>query len=105
MKNKYNILVVIHPTKYQDYDILALGSFHLLEQLFHKIEHSNFIKSSKFGGLPILILDTTDTLRDAISCIKCFKKDYPELQKGGVNLPPPCKSGKVGISEIQKVRK
>jgi len=74
--NKKNITFVIHPTPYSDFDILAIGSFHLLEQLSHKIEHSNLIKSSKFGGIPILILDTCDTLRDAMNCIKGCRKLY-----------------------------
>jgi hypothetical protein len=90
MKNKNNLMIVIHPTEYQDYDILALGLFHLLEQLSHKVEHSNLIKLSKFGGISILILDTCDTLRDAISCIKCFKKEYKDYL---TNPTRSCKNG------------
>ena len=77
IKNNFkNILFVIAPTEYHDYDILAIGAFHLLEQLFHKVEHSNLIKSSKFGGIPILVMDTCDILSQAKSCIKEYKELY-----------------------------
>lgn len=72
-------MFVINKTEFQDFDILALGSFPLLEQLFHKREHSNLIKSSKFGGIPLVIMDTTDTMRGALSCIKEYKKLYTTL--------------------------
>jgi hypothetical protein len=71
-----NITFVIHPTQYQDYDILAIGDCSLLRILIKKCEHSQLIKKSKFGGIPILILDTCDTLRESLSCIKHYKKLY-----------------------------
>uniref|UniRef100_A0A6M3LY33 Uncharacterized protein n=1 Tax=viral metagenome TaxID=1070528 RepID=A0A6M3LY33_9ZZZZ len=64
-RNLNNITLVIHPTPYQDYDILAIGSYHKLEQLSHKIEHSNLIKKSVFGGIPVLVIDTCNTISDA----------------------------------------
>jgi hypothetical protein len=84
MKNKKvnNITFVIHPTSYQDYDILAIGSFHLLEQLSHQNEYYHFIKKSKFGKIPILIIDTCDTMREAVGCIK----HYNELYKNTINV-------------------
>ena len=69
-RNLNNITFVIHPTEYQDYDILAIGSFHLLRQLALKVKHSNLIKKSKYGGIAILIIDTCDTIRDANHIIK-----------------------------------
>ena len=71
-----NITFVIHPTRYEDYDILAIGSLDLLRQLERKAKGSHLIKKSKFGGIPILILDTTDTLKCARNCIKECKELY-----------------------------
>mgnify|MGYP001578813755 FL=1 len=73
-KDKNNITVVIHPTPYNDYDILGLGDVTLLRHLSHKNEWFHLIKKSKYGGIPICILDTTDTLRDAMSCVKEYRK-------------------------------
>ena len=85
-----NIAIVIFPTPYSDYDIIGFGYYPLLRKLSHKVEHSNLIKLSKFGGISILILDTCDTLRDAISCIKCFKKEYKDYL---TNPTRSCKNG------------
>jgi len=75
--NHYNnITFIIRPTEYNDYDILIIGSYDLLKQLSRKIKHSNFIKKSKFGGIPILIVDTCDTLKNTKDCIKQYKKMY-----------------------------
>jgi hypothetical protein len=82
-----NIMFVIRPTEYQDFDILALGSFQLLRQLA-LIEKFRFhlIKKSKFGGIPCIICDTADTLRGALSILKQYKELYNDT------------SGKVGKS-------
>lgn len=76
-----NITFVIHPTEYSDYDCVAIGVFYLLEQLSHKEKHFHLIKKSKFGGIPILILDTCDTISQANHCIKEYRKLYSLLTK------------------------
>ena len=73
-KNKNNITVVIHPTPYNDYDILGLGDVTLLRQMSHKEKWFHLIKKSKYGGISILIMDTCDTLRGAMSCVKEYRK-------------------------------
>lgn len=70
------VTFVIHPTPYNDYDILAIGDSLQLCELNKKSKHSHLIKKSKFGGIPMLILDTCDTLRSAGSCIKEYKELY-----------------------------
>jgi hypothetical protein len=80
-RNKNNITYCIRPTEYEDFDLIGIGSYHLLVQLSHKIEHSHLIKKSKFGGIPILILDTCDTLRECLSCIKQYNNIKNEVQK------------------------
>lgn len=75
-KDKNNLTFVIHPTEYRDYNILAIGASYLLEQLSHKEKHFHLIKSSKFGGIPLIVMDTCDTLRDAKDCIKQYKELY-----------------------------
>ena len=75
-KNVNNIAFVIHPTIYQDYDILAIGDLALLRALSKKEKHFYFCKKSKFGDIPILVLDTTDTLTSAKNCIKEYRKLY-----------------------------
>jgi hypothetical protein len=74
MKNY--ITFVIHPTQYEDYDILGIGDCSLLLTLVKKDKYFHLIKKSKFGEIPILVMDTCDTLRDANSCIKRFKELY-----------------------------
>jgi hypothetical protein len=81
-KNVTSVTLVIHPTGYEDFDVLAIGDYKLLLTLVRETKHSQLIKSSKFGGIPILILDTCDTLRDAMNCIKQYRKLYAlELRK------------------------
>jgi hypothetical protein len=75
-RTKHKIALVIHPTQYEDYDILALGSFKILRQLALKHKHTNLIKSSVFGGIPILVLDTADTMRDAVKILKQHQETY-----------------------------
>ncbi len=72
---KEDITLMIHPTPYGGFDILAIGAYQKLEQLSHKIGHSHLIKSSKFGGIPILVMDTCDTLRGTLSCIKAYRTE------------------------------
>ena len=61
---------------YGDYDILAIGDCSLLATLAKKDKYFDLIKKSKFGNISILVLDTCDTLKDAINCIKKYKKLY-----------------------------
>lgn len=68
-----NITLVIHPTKYGGYDILAIGDISLLTEIARKEKYHHLIKKSKFGGIPILVMDTSDTLRGALSCIKEYR--------------------------------
>ena len=73
-KNTHNILVVINPTDFGDYDIIAIGDVTLLRQLSHKDRQAfHLIEHSQFGGISILILDTCNTLRDAKKVIKEYK--------------------------------
>lgn len=71
-----NLLFLINPTEWKDFDIIAVGSYELLKQLSRKRKYFYLVKRSKFGGIPILVMDTTDTLRGALSCIKEYKKEY-----------------------------
>jgi len=70
MKNLNNITFVIHPTDYGDFNIIGIGSFNLLRQLALKDKSFDLIKKSKFGGIPILVLDTCNKLKDANDIIK-----------------------------------
>ena len=79
-KNVKYITLMIHPTEHEDYDIVALGDLGLLTEFEKKNKYCQLIKKSKFGGIPILIIDTCDTLRDAKSCIKEYKSLYEKLQ-------------------------
>jgi len=76
---KNNITFVIHPTPYSDFDILCLGDYSLLTKLSKVNKGSDLIKSSKFGGVSLLIMDTCDSLRDAMSCIKECEKLYKDF--------------------------
>jgi len=80
-KKKNNITFVIHPTQYNDYDILAIGSFQLLDKFANKEKWFHLIKSSKFGGIDILVMDTCETLSGAKSCIKEYRELYNDCCK------------------------
>ena len=84
MVDKYkNITFVVHPTQYNDFDILAIGDCLILKTLVKKEKHFYFIPKSKFGGIPIVVLDTCDTWADAKACIKQYRKLYgmPQTDK------------------------
>ena len=74
-----NIMFLIHPTRFEDFDIIAVGDYSLLTKLKKTNKGFDLIKRSKFGGIPVLVMDTCDTLRDAMSCIKIYKKQYGKL--------------------------
>ena len=79
-KNKTdNIMFLIHPTQWEDFDILALGDCSILRTLAQKEKHFHLIKKSKFGGVSVLVMDTCNTLRDAMNCIRAYRKDYEKL--------------------------
>jgi hypothetical protein len=75
-RNFNNIAFVIHPTLYEDYDVLAIGDCLLLQTLVKKSKHFHLIKKSKFGGIPVVVMDTTDTLKEAMDCLKQYKELY-----------------------------
>ena len=75
-KKKNNITFVIHPTQYNDYDILGIGDSGLLSKLAKKDKWFYLIKNSKFGGISIVIMDTCETLSGARSYIKEYRKLY-----------------------------
>ena len=77
--NVTNVTFVIHPTEFSDYDVLGIGSWQLLAEMSHEDKSYQLIVKSKFGGVPILIIDTCDTLRDALSCIKSIKRLRKEV--------------------------
>jgi hypothetical protein len=82
MKTNYkNIALVIFPTPFCDFDLIAIGDIKLLKQLAHKNKYFPLIKKSKFGGTPILILDTYDTLSDTMKALKAYKKLYDSESK------------------------
>lgn len=71
-KSTKMITFVIHPTQY-DYDILAIGDISLLRKIRKYYPFSHLIKKSKFGGIPILVIDTVDTLRGVKSLIENYR--------------------------------
>jgi hypothetical protein len=73
-KNVTHVTFVIHPTEYEDYDVLAIGNYQLLAEMSHKNKNYQLILKSKFGGIPILVVDTCNTLKDAANCIKTLNK-------------------------------
>jgi len=76
-KNKKDkITLVIHPTPYGDFDVLFIGDEKILRQICHKNRSYHLIKSSKFGGIPLVVMDTCSTLRECLDCIKEYNKLY-----------------------------
>lgn len=71
-KNK-KILFVIRPivfTSLKIFDVLAFGELKHLMELKKKYKSAHLIKASSFGGVPILILDTCDNMRDAYQILR-----------------------------------
>jgi hypothetical protein len=79
-KSTKNITFVIRPTEYEVYDILAIGDYSTLYTYVNKTKQGDLIKHSKFGGIPILILDTCETLKDTMNCIKQCKELSETIQ-------------------------
>ena len=73
-KELSTILYVIHPTIHKDYDLLAIGAIEDLKKLRKKYVYSHLMKNS-YAGVPLLIIDTCDTLTAAKNCIKQYKSD------------------------------
>lgn len=65
---KPRIFYVIHPTKYNDYDILAIGDKKMLRKLSKEYDYFHYIAS-----IPIVILDTCDTIKCALECVEHLK--------------------------------
>jgi len=64
-KHTKNILYVVNPTIYNNYDVIAIGDFSLLKELKLKHPEYHLIKKSQFGGIPLVVLDTFDHIGDA----------------------------------------
>ena len=80
-KRQSTILICINPTKYQDFDVIAFGDVTLLKQLAQKNKHFHLIKNSQYGDISILVMDTSDTLRGALSCVKAYRELYKMYTK------------------------
>ena len=76
-EHRNEIGLFIHPTDYKDFDVIAMGSLDLLRQLVLKLnrgdERHNLIKRSKFNGIAVLFLDTSDTLKGALNIFNQYK--------------------------------
>ena len=70
------IIFVIHPTQFEDYDILALGSEKALQKLAKKDKFFHYI-DGPYGKL--VICDTCDLLDDAESVLEELKKDFSKI--------------------------
>ena len=84
-RNLKFITFVIHPTEYGDFDCLAIGDTSLLSILVTKCNGFHFIKKSKFGGIPLVIMDTFDTIKDANRCIGQYRTKY--IKDMGYEMP------------------
>ena len=67
------IIFVIHPTRYDDYNILALGDEKSLKKLDQKDKYFHYI-DGMYGK--IVVLDTCDCLDDSESVLNELKKDF-----------------------------
>jgi hypothetical protein len=70
LRKKNNIIFLIHPTTYQDFDVICAGDNGKIYKLHNKIKGSQLFKSTKFGGIAMLLIDTFDTLSAAGKEIK-----------------------------------
>jgi len=68
------IIFVIHPTRFEDYDILALGSEKALKKLCKKDPKWFHYIDSPYGKL--VVCDTCDMLDDAESLVGELIKDF-----------------------------
>ena len=75
-RNIKHVTFVIHPV-YGNFDVIAIGDIGLLRKLSKREKYFHLLKQSKFGGIPVLVMDTCDTLRGAMNCIK----EYSELSE------------------------
>ena len=76
---KSKFLFVIHPTQFEDYDILALGNEKALKKLCKKDPKWFHYIDSPYGKL--VICDTCECLDDAESVLEELKADYASKQK------------------------
>lgn len=77
---KQHIGFAIMPASHSFYDLIAFGDYDLLETLSNKNKDYNFVKFSKFGGIPILLIDTFTILGDAYAELTKFKKRYETIR-------------------------
>ena len=78
LKGKRQVLFLINCTQFEDYDIIAVGKTELLKKLGKSISHTHFIKKSVLG-VPLLVVDTFDTISDAKKYVKEIYKKYATL--------------------------
>lgn len=74
-KFKKQIKLVICPTQYEDYDILAIGYKPYLIKLSKKKNYFHFMDSNSMK-MSLVILDTCNTIKDTNKCLKEYKKLY-----------------------------
>ena len=65
MKSKKQVLYVIAPTDYGDFDLLAIGRPLALYKIAREGE---VIKSSTYG-CSLIVIDTFDTIKDAVKAM------------------------------------
>lgn len=73
-KPKSQLLYVINPTPYEDYDILALGSIKDLKKLAKQDAFKHYISSSTYS-IPLVVVDTCNSIKDAVKYIKELRGD------------------------------
>ena len=65
MKSKKQVLYVIAPTDYQDFDLLAIGRPSALRKI---AKAGDIIRSSTYG-CSLIVIDTFDTIKDALKAM------------------------------------
>jgi len=65
MKKNTQIFYVIHPTRYQDFDILAIGNRKILRKLSKTDSYYDYISS-----VPLVVIDTCDTVKEAVKRVR-----------------------------------
>jgi hypothetical protein len=76
---KYPLLFIIHPTAWQDYDVVILGTENNLNVVKKQLSGCKVIKSEHYG-CSLIVLDTTDTLSSAYKILKDYKKKLTDVK-------------------------
>jgi len=63
-RSKKNITFVLHKV-YRCWDVLAIGDEQLLKRYAKTNPAYHLIPCSRFGGIPLVVIDTCDTLKEA----------------------------------------